>query len=54
MNTIEVHTSDIIIQHSEIDSFNESVEVLGNAGSEAMLLLDFAVKPDFRDTPGDG
>lgn len=53
MKTIEVHISDIIIQHPEINSFAELLEALRTIESEEMLFLDFDVKPDFRDTPRD-
>lgn len=53
MKTIEVHISDIIIQHPEIDSFVELMDFVSSITSENMLFLDFDVKPDFRDTPRD-
>lgn len=53
MKTIEIHISDIIIQHPEINSFNELMDALRNIRSDDMLFLDFDVKPDFRDTPRD-
>jgi len=53
MDTIGVHISDIIIQHPEINSFNELLEAVRGITSDDMLFLDFDVKPDFRDTPRD-
>jgi len=53
MKTIEVHISDIIIQHPEINSFVELMDFVGGITSDSMLFLDFDVKPDFRDTPRD-
>lgn len=53
MKTIEVHVSDIIIQHPEINSFNELMDFVGSITSDNMLFLDFDVKPDYRDTPRD-
>ena len=53
MKTIEVHISDIIIQHPEINSFVELTDFVGGITSDNMLFLDFDVKPDFRDTPRD-
>ncbi len=53
MKTIEVHISDIIIQHPEINSFTELMDALRGITSEQMLFLDFDVKPDYRDTPRD-
>jgi hypothetical protein len=53
MKTIEVHISDIIIQHPEIDSFVELMDFVSGITSDNMLFLDFDVKPDFRDTPRD-
>jgi hypothetical protein len=53
MKTIEVHISDIIIQHPEINSFVELMDFVRSITSDNMLFLDFDVKPDFRDTPRD-
>ena len=53
MKTIEVHISDIIIQHPEINSFVALMDFVGGITSDNMLFLDFDVKPDFRDTPRD-
>jgi hypothetical protein len=51
MKAIEVKISDIIIQHPEINSFNELMEAVRCITSEDMLFLNFDVKPDYRDTP---
>ncbi len=53
METIEVMISDIIIQHPEINSFQELLEAIRGISSNEMLFLNFDVKPDFRDTPRD-
>jgi hypothetical protein len=53
MKTIEVNISDIIIQHPDINSFNELLEAVRNITSDHMLFLEFDVKPDYRDTPRD-
>jgi hypothetical protein len=53
METIEVMISDIIIQHPEINSFQELLEAVRGIKSSEMLFLNFDVKPDFRDTPRD-
>jgi len=51
MKTIEVKLSDIIIQHPEINSFNELLEAIGGITSDDVLFLNFDIKPDYRDTP---
>ena len=53
MKTIEVKLSDIIIQHPEINSFQELLDAVRGISSNEMLFLNFDVKPDFRDTPRD-
>jgi hypothetical protein len=53
MDTIQVMISDIIIQHPEINSFQELLEAVRNITSNDMLFLSFDVKPDYRDTPRD-
>lgn len=53
MDTIEVMISEIIIQHPEINSFNELLEAVRGITSNDMLFLQFDVKPDYRDTPRD-
>ncbi len=51
MNTIEVKLSDIIIQHPEINSFNELLAAVRSINSNDVVFLNFDVKPDYRDTP---
>jgi hypothetical protein len=53
MDTIQVMISDIIIQHPEINSFQELLEAVRNINSNDMLFLSFDVRPDYRDTPRD-
>lgn len=53
METIEVMISDIIIQHPEINSFQDLLEAVRGITTKQMLFLNFDVKPDFRDTPRD-
>lgn len=53
MDTIQVMISEIIIQHPEINSFQELLEAVRNITSNDMLFLSFDVKPDYRDTPRD-
>ena len=51
MQAIEIKLSDIIIQHPEINSFDELLNAVRRITSEDMLFLNFDVKPDYRDTP---
>jgi len=51
MKTIEVKLSDIIIQHPEINSFDELLAAVRSITSDDVLFLNFDVKPDYRDTP---
>lgn len=53
METIQILISDIIIQHPEINSFNELLAAVRHITSDDMLFLEFDVKPDYRDTPRD-
>ena len=53
METIQIQISEIIIQHPEINSFQELLETVRNITSEDMLFLNFDLKPDYRDTPRD-
>jgi hypothetical protein len=50
MKTIEVKLSDIIIQHPEINSFNELMAAVRGITSDDVRFLNFDVKPDYRDT----
>jgi len=51
MKTIQILISDIIIQHPEINSFDELLAAVRRITSDDMLFLEFDVKPDYRDTP---
>lgn len=51
MQAIEVKLSDIIIQHPEVNSFQELQDKVRAMTSEHMIFLNFDVKPDYRDTP---
>ena len=51
METIQILISDIIIQHPEINSFDELLAAVRHITSDDMLFLEFDVKPDYRDTP---
>ncbi|MDH3304586.1 MAG: sulfur relay protein DsrC [Gammaproteobacteria bacterium] len=53
MKTIQILISDIIIQHPEINSFDELLAAVRHISSDDMLFLEFDVKPDYRDTPRD-
>ena len=53
METIQILISDIIIQHPEINSFDELLAAVRHITSDDMLFLEFDVKPDYRDTPRD-
>jgi len=43
--------SDLIIQHPEVDTFNELKRLVANAGESGQMFLEFDIKPDYRDTP---
>jgi len=53
METIQILISDIIIQHPEINSFDELLAAVRHITSDDMLFLEFDIKPDYRDTPRD-
>lgn len=53
METTQILISDIIIQHPEINSFDELLAAVRHITSDHMLFLEFDVKPDYRDTPRD-
>ncbi len=53
MKTVEVKISDIIIRHPDIDTFAGLLETVRGITSDAMLFLEFDIKPDYRDTPRD-
>lgn len=46
-----VQLSTLIIQHPEVTSFDELVELVAKTGKEGERFLEFDVKPDYRDTP---
>lgn len=43
--------SDLIIQHPEVQSFDELMKLVAKTGKESEIFLEFDVKPDYRDTP---
>ena len=43
--------SDLIIQHPEVQNFNELERLVDNAGESGQMFLEFDLKPDYRDTP---
>ncbi|MCA8867400.1 MAG: hypothetical protein KDA67_02005 [Rhodobacteraceae bacterium] len=43
--------SDLIIQHPEVQNFNELERLVANAGESGQMFLEFDLKPDYRDTP---
>ena len=45
--------SDLIIQHPEVNSFDELVKLVVQAAEDGERFLQFDVKPDYRDTPRD-
>ncbi len=46
-----LNLSDLIIQHPEVNSFQQLVTVLRQRAEEGEILFRFDIKPDFRDTP---
>ena len=45
--------SDLIIQHPEVNSFDELMKLVIQAAKDGERFLQFDVKPDYRDTPRD-
>ncbi len=43
--------SDLIIQHPEVSSFGELIDLVQRQATAGMRFLQFDVKPDYRDTP---
>ncbi len=43
--------SDLIIQHPEVDSFEQLERLVAHAGESGEMFIEFDVKPDYRDTP---
>lgn len=46
-----LNLSAIIIQNPDVNSFNELKEIINEYASGEVVLLNFDVKPDYRDTP---
>lgn len=46
-----LNLSDLIIQHPEVNSFNELVAAVRELPPADEIFLHFDVKPDYRDTP---
>lgn len=46
-----LNLSAIIIQNQHVNSFNELKEIVSEYASGEVVLLNFDVKPDYRDTP---
>lgn len=53
METVRILLSDVIIQHPEVDSFQELLSAVRRITSHDLLFLEFDVRPDYRDTPRD-
>ncbi len=45
--------SAIIIQNPTVNSFSALKEIIGEYATGEVVLLNFDVKPDYRDTPRD-
>ena len=45
--------SQVIIQHPEVDDFQELLKVVGQFGADGQIMLSFDLKPDYRNTPRD-
>lgn len=45
--------SQVILQHPEVDDFQELLKVVGQFGADGQVMLSFDLKPDFRNTPRD-
>jgi len=43
--------SDLIIQHPEVSSFDELLELVVRTAKAGEIFLEYDVKPDYRDTP---
>jgi hypothetical protein len=46
-----VQLSNLIIQHPEVQSFDDLMKLVAKTGKEGEIHLQFDVKPDYRDTP---
>ncbi len=45
--------SQILIQYHELNSFAELLALVKNLGDQGLVLIEFDIKPDFKDTPRD-
>jgi|TARA_B100001964_G_C13768043_1_gene394760 hypothetical protein len=45
--------SQILIQHHELNSFAELLLLVKKLGDQGLVLIEFDIKPDFKDTPRD-
>ena len=45
--------SEIIIHHPDIDDFQDLLKLVGQHGADGQVLLNFDLKPDYRNTPRD-
>lgn len=48
-----LNLSDIIIQNPHVNSFEDLKVILKEYASGEVVLLNFDIKPDYRDTPRD-
>ena len=48
-----LNISAIIIQNPDVNSFSALKEIVAEYASGEVVLLNFDVKPDYRDTPKD-
>lgn len=45
--------SQLILQNSEVNKFQDLLKVVGQYGADGQVLLSFDLKPDYPDTPRD-
>ena len=45
--------SQILIQYHELNSFAVLLALVKNLGDHGLVLIEFDIKPDFKDTPRD-
>lgn len=43
--------SDLILQHPDVETFEELERLVAHAGESGQMFLEFDLKPDYRDTP---
>ncbi len=48
-----LNLSELIIQHPEVNSFEQLVVLIRQRAEAGEILFRFDIKPDFRDTPRD-